>query len=270
LSFAVSTGAHVAAPVMPRSRGSSHLRRIILVLLAYALALALVAIQSPAAVQAGAASDARVVATAKSHVGKRYLFGATGMSRFDCSGLVYRVYQQTGLLNKIGGGRMGVRGYWKWFRNRGLASRSNPKPGDLAIWGNGAHMGIYVGNGKAVSAMVNPWGVTKHPVTGFLTSRFTTYLHVKLGGGSAGDTSTGGQGATAGSGKTVKVIVSALNVRSGPGTNNARLGVVYRGARLPVVQKARDSAGRKWFQVQLSSGRTGWTAGWLTKVVRRD
>ena len=179
MSFAVSPGAQVAAPVTPALAGASHLRRIALLLLAFALALTLVAVEGAASAEA-ASQAGMVVAVAKNQIGKRYQFGATGMARYDCSGLVYRVYQQTGLLKKIGGGRMGVRGYWSWFRNRGLASRSNPRPGDLAIWGNGSHIGIYIGNGKAVSAMVNPWGVRKHAVTGFLTSRFTTYLHVRL------------------------------------------------------------------------------------------
>ena len=50
-----------------------------------------------------------------------------GMRYFDCSGLVYRVYQQAGLLSKIGGSRMRAASYYSWFRKRGLVSRSNPQ-----------------------------------------------------------------------------------------------------------------------------------------------
>jgi cell wall-associated NlpC family hydrolase len=72
--------------------------------------------------------------------------------------------------------RRSARGYWDWFASRGRASRTNPKPGDLAIWGNGRHIGIYLGNGKAISAIND--GVTIHKVSA-LTDRFTVYLHVK-------------------------------------------------------------------------------------------
>jgi cell wall-associated NlpC family hydrolase len=54
----------------------------------------------------------------------------------DCSGFVFRVYQQNGLLAKIGGGRKTAKGYYNWFRQRGLVSKKNPKVGDLIIWGN--------------------------------------------------------------------------------------------------------------------------------------
>ena len=263
MHIAVSSGASLGASAAPPWRVAPHLRRLGLVVLAFALAVTLGAIEGPASVQASASQAAAVKSIAKSHLGKRYVFGATGMSSFDCSGLVYRVYRQAGLLRKIGGSRMGVRAYWSWFRKRGLASRSNPRVGDLVVWGNGAHMGIYIGNGKSISALVNPWGVTKHPVTGFLTSKFTTYLHVRLGGATA-STST----PTAVGDRVVRVDSRALNVRRGPSTGHRIKSVVYRGDRLPALQKARDSLGRKWWQVRLSNGSTGWVAGWLTTRIQ--
>ena len=41
-------------------------------------------------------------------------------------------------------------------------SRTNPKIGDLVIWGAGSHVGIYVGAGKAISTLRN--GVRVHGV----------------------------------------------------------------------------------------------------------
>lgn len=50
---------------------------------------------------------------------------------------------------RIGDSRKTVAGYFNWFRARGLTSRSNPRPGDLIVWGDTKHIGIYVGDGKA-------------------------------------------------------------------------------------------------------------------------
>jgi hypothetical protein len=41
-------------------------------------------------------------------------------------------------------------------------------------------MGIYIGGGMAVSALVNPYGVKVHPVTGYLGMRLKAYLHVNI------------------------------------------------------------------------------------------
>ena len=87
----------------------------------------------------------------------------SGMRYFDCSGLIYRVYQQAGLLAKIGGNRTAA-GYYYWFKQRGLANRHSPRAGDLVVWthnGQISHSGIYVGGGRVISALINPWGVKK-------------------------------------------------------------------------------------------------------------
>ena len=123
---------------------------------------------------------ARIVAIAKSHLGAHFRIGTTGMRYFDCSGLVYRVYQQAGLLNKIGGGRMRAATYYSWFRRHHMVSRSNPKPGDLIWWtkhGRIHHIGLYIGNGRALSALTT--GVKKHSLRG-ISVRFLAYGHVNL------------------------------------------------------------------------------------------
>ena len=125
----------------------------------------------------------RIIAVARRHVGARFRLGAEGPRYFDCSGLVYRVYAQAGLLGKIGGSRRLAAGYYWWFKQRGLASRSNPRVGDLVIWrehGRISHMGIYVGGGRVISALINPWGVRKTSVRGLGAARLLAYLHVGL------------------------------------------------------------------------------------------
>lgn len=158
---------------------AGQLHRVLLVLLAAALAITLLAVAPPAGTQAAAAnSDAtRIVATAKTHYGKPWVLGATGLRSFDCSGFVYRVYEQNGLLAKIGGSRKTAKGYYNWFRLRGLVSKKNPRVGDLIIWGNATHIGIYVGNGEAISALTT--GVKRHGVFR-VTLPFTAYLRVNI------------------------------------------------------------------------------------------
>jgi cell wall-associated NlpC family hydrolase len=136
-------------------------------------------------------SDARrILRIARSNLGAKFRMGAVGGGNlFDCSGFVYSVYKDAGLLSKIGGSRMVGTAYWRWFQSRGLANRKNPKPGDLIIWGkNGKaeHMGIYIGANRAISALVNPWGVRVHRINGLFDAhansrmRVLAYLHVSL------------------------------------------------------------------------------------------
>jgi cell wall-associated NlpC family hydrolase len=147
------------------------------------LALALVAIEAPQATQAHASQRTeaqRIVALAKSHIGARFRIGTTGMRYFDCSGLVYRVYAQAGLLNRIGGNRKRAAGYYAWFHKRGLASRNNPQVGDLIVWtkhGRIHHIGMYIGRGLALSALTT--GVKIHHI-GTISVKFLTFLHVRL------------------------------------------------------------------------------------------
>jgi cell wall-associated NlpC family hydrolase len=156
-----------------------------LAFLACLLALSLVAIEAPAATQghsSGRTEAQRIVAIAASHLGARFRMGSTGMRSFDCSGLIYRVYAQAGLLNRIGGQRRLAAGYYHWFKQRGQASRSNPKVGDLVIFtehGRIAHSGIYVGNGHIISALINPWGVKRTHIN-TIHARFLAFLHVRL------------------------------------------------------------------------------------------
>jgi len=136
----------------------------------------------PAAAAAAPTTEAdRIVSIATHELGARYVFAAAGPTHFDCSGFVFYVYKQAGLLDRIGGGRMTVAGYHNWFASRGNASRSvaDAQPGDVLVWGSNHHTGIYVGNGYAISALVNPWGVTRHKLD-WIHLKVTAVLHVTL------------------------------------------------------------------------------------------
>ena len=116
---------------------------------------------------------------ARSKMGAPWVHYAKGPNKFDCVGYVWWIFAQNGLKERIGGYR-GVRGYYSWFRERGMVSKSNPHLGDLVIWGDFKHIGMYIGDGKAISALVNPYGVKIHPVKGYLNVPFRYYLHTRL------------------------------------------------------------------------------------------
>lgn len=175
-------GVH-STPTTRRARPTSLLYRFRLVLMAATMAVGFVAVQAPAVVQAHKATDAqRIVHIAKTHLGAHFLMGATGPRYFDCSGFIYRVYAQAHLLPKIGGGRMSAAGYYHYFLRHHRANRKNPQVGDLVIYkhhGKIAHSAIYIGHGRIISALINPWGVKVTTVRG-IHVHLLAYLHVNL------------------------------------------------------------------------------------------
>ena len=181
MSYAVQ-GA-VLAPTPTGLFAPGHLRRLLLLLASIGLALVLIGLEAPPPTQAGSLTEAqKIVRIAKSYIGARFRIGATGYRYFDCSGFVYRVYKQAGLLNRIGGSQMRAAGYYHWFKRRGLLARHNARVGDLIWWtkhGVIKHIGIYIGHGDAISALINPYGVKKHSVRG-IHVRFLAYGHVRL------------------------------------------------------------------------------------------
>lgn len=153
-----------------------------------ALAVALVGPGMAPAPARAADPAAAVVAAAREYLGSRYQLGAEGPRVFDCSGFIYRVFSDAGELPRIGGMRLRAAGYMRWFTSRGLFSRTaeEAEPGDLVVWDNGEHIGIYLGGGKAISALVNPWGITIHSLGG-IHRRVTQFLHVNWQGGDSGN-----------------------------------------------------------------------------------
>ena len=170
------------APITTGMLSSGQFRRLFIILTAIVLAFTLIAVQAPAPTEAHGTDAARVIAFAKSHLGARFRLGTEGMRYFDCSGLVYRVYQQAGVLEKVGGSRRLAAGYYRWFRDRGLLGRSNPKPGDLIWWtkrGHIEHIGLFVDGNRAISALINPYGVKSHSIRG-ISVNFLAYGHVRF------------------------------------------------------------------------------------------
>ena len=127
---------------------------------------------------ASSGARARIVSIALAQRGDRYVSGGTGPNSFDCSGLVRYAYAQAGVSGKLGGGHS-ASAMLAWGRANGLTSRSGGRPGDVAIYGNGSHAAIYLGNGKIVSALNPSQGIR---VTGLnaLGASFTTFIHTRI------------------------------------------------------------------------------------------
>ncbi|MEU1308749.1 NlpC/P60 family protein [Streptomyces cinnamoneus] len=98
---------------------------------------------APAPAASGRA--ARAVAFAYSAIGKPYVWGATGPSGFDCSGLTQAAWQAAGVslprttYTQINAGRR--------------VARNQLAPGDLVFFYSGiSHVGLYIGGGRMIHA----------------------------------------------------------------------------------------------------------------------
>ncbi len=102
------------------------------------------------AVSHGYSSSAasRAIAYARRQLGKPYVFGATGPSTFDCSGLTMRAWQSAGRdIPRLAASQ--------YFATEHI-SAGELRPGDLLFWGSTPssiyHVALYVGNGKMIQA----------------------------------------------------------------------------------------------------------------------
>jgi hypothetical protein len=236
------------------------------------LSVFVVATGAPAPVNAATGVNG-VISLAKAQLGDPWVHYAVGPNAFDCSGLVYYVFRKTGNLYRIGGRRMSGYGYYSYFRHRGLASRTGGRPGDLVVWGGGSHIGIYLGNGKAISTLTR--GVRIHGIYA-VTKRFTAFLHT----GFSAPTPATAPAKTVASGEpsvpTIHAITSAarrtignLNLRRRPFVGARILAVLPKGTRLGVLASAHDGRGRLWYNVKTAAYGRGWVASWYTRRYAR-
>ena len=92
--------------------------------------------------------NSKLVELAKSKLGCKYVWGATGENTFDCSGLTYWCHKQIGISIP--------RTSLEQSRSGKSVSRSDLQPGDLVFFKTTSapvgHVGMYVGNGQFIHA----------------------------------------------------------------------------------------------------------------------
>ncbi|MGH3313805.1 MAG: NlpC/P60 family protein [Streptomyces sp.] len=92
-----------------------------------------------------AAKAEKVIAYAKQQLGKPYVWGATGPSSFDCSGLTMGAWKTAGITLP--------RTTWDQVEVGTKVAKSSMKPGDLVFFYDDiSHVGIYAGNGQMIHA----------------------------------------------------------------------------------------------------------------------
>jgi hypothetical protein len=233
--------------------------------------------------------------------GRPWVYGATGPGAFDCSGLVLYAFGRSGVLAEIGRGRYrSGSAILRWARAHHL-TRTIGHRGDVVVWGNGAHVGIYLGKGRAISTLTS--GVRVHGLR-VLNTRFTTFIGTGLwvparpvrAAATSASTPTAtatsataamvpmatATAATAATTMTATattttlaelrakvtahrtVTTTRLNLRSAPRLAATASRVLGHGTRLGVLRSEKDGAGRTWYRV-IVGARIGWVAGWLTR-----
>jgi cell wall-associated NlpC family hydrolase len=83
-----------------------------------------------------------IVLDAISFLGTPYVYGGTGPSGFDCSGLIYRVFNDNGVAIPRTVSAIEELGE--------EVDREDLRPGDLLIFDNPKHIGLFIGDGEFI------------------------------------------------------------------------------------------------------------------------
>lgn len=114
----------------------------------------------------GNASRDAIVATAMSGLGGAYVWGGKSYGAWDCSGFTSWVFAQHGIK---------LTAYTYAMKNE-LTPTSNPQPGDIVFQNGYSHVGIYLGDGKMISALNPTNGTLVHPTSWMSVDGYYTAL----------------------------------------------------------------------------------------------
>ena len=187
--MAIAIQGALAAHAAPK-RGA-RLSRLVILISALSLALTMFVGETSVAAASSASNEpqatkgsqaALIIKLARQALGHPFRMGAVGPKYFDCSGLVWSVYRRAGLGARVGGVRGTATHYYVWAQKHGRLIHNNPQIGDVVIWGMHGrihHSGIYVGNGRAISALNPHFGVRDWPMS-WIHMRIWGYVHTGI------------------------------------------------------------------------------------------
>lgn len=132
---------------------------------AYVAPVAAPAPAAPAASTGNASRDA-IVATAMSGLGGAYVWGGKTFGAWDCSGFTSWVFAQHGIK---------LTAFTYAMKNE-LRPTANPQPGDIVFQNGYSHVGIYLGDGKMISALNPTNGTLVHPTSWMSVDGYYTAL----------------------------------------------------------------------------------------------
>src|SRR5262249_14602883 len=117
--------------------------------------------------------DQALLAAIQSHVGAGYHFNRTGPEDFDCSGLVWRAFQDVGVNFQRGP----ARSYWATFE--APPEKDQFKFGTLVFFSNLSHVGI-VADEKGFYHSARHGGVMYSPFNEYWLSRIDGFRRVPI------------------------------------------------------------------------------------------
>ena len=121
----------------------------------------------------GTVASARLDQAIKSLYGKPYRYGSTGPNSYDCSGFVWKAFQEAG----IGFTRVSARSLWA--QSEPVYGDDRFKYGTLVFFNNLGHMGI-VANEKGFFQASSSKGITYSPFEGYWQGRIVGFRRLKV------------------------------------------------------------------------------------------
>lgn len=112
----------------------------------------------------------KAIEIAKSHLGGKYVWGATGPDAFDCSGFTQYIYKEA--YNKTI-----PRVSYEQAKFGQEIDRKDLQPGDLVFFdtmnkGRVSHVGIYIGNNKFIHAASSKSGIIESELSGYYSKKY--------------------------------------------------------------------------------------------------
>lgn len=116
------------------------------------------------------AQTKKAIEIAKSYLGGKYVWGATGPDAFDCSGFTQYIYRHAY-------GKEIPRVSYEQAKFGEKVSRDELQPGDLVFFdtmnkGRVSHVGFYIGNNRFIHAASSKSGIIESELSGYYDRKY--------------------------------------------------------------------------------------------------